>query len=83
MMRLRSHSSGVSHPSWLWRRLRLCQISRYSKIALARFGAGFVNPILSAVILERAPLAVRGRVVALIRAASIALTPIGGLLGAS
>ena len=35
MMRLRSNSIGLSQPSWLWRRLRLCQISRYSKIALA------------------------------------------------
>ncbi|GAA1430870.1 hypothetical protein GCM10009616_16590 [Microlunatus lacustris] len=40
-----------------------------------------VTPILSAVILERAPIALRGRVVSLIGAASIALTPFGGLLG--
>lgn len=50
-------------------------------MAVTGFGAGFITPILSAVILERAPLAVRGRVVSLIGAASIALTPFGGLLG--
>ncbi len=47
----------------------------------AGFGAGFINPILSAVILERAPLPTRGRVVALIGSTSWALTPLGGLLG--
>ena len=35
VIRLRSNSTGVSHPSWLCRRWRFCQISRYSKIALA------------------------------------------------
>jgi hypothetical protein len=35
MMRLRSNSIGVSHPSWPWRRFRWCWISRYWKIASA------------------------------------------------
>jgi hypothetical protein len=35
MMRLRSNSIGVSHPSWPCQRLRLCRISRYSNVALA------------------------------------------------
>lgn len=50
-------------------------------LAVSGFGAGFLNPILGAVTLERAPLATRGRVMALIGAASIALMPVGGLAG--
>ena len=50
-------------------------------LAVAGLAAGFINPILSAVTLERAPAAIRGRVMALIGAASLALTPIGGLFG--
>lgn len=42
---------------------------------------GFINPVLNVVTLERAPLALRGRVLALIGALSVSLTPLGGVVG--
>lgn len=45
------------------------------------FCSGFVNPILGAVIFERTPRAVIGRVNSLITASAWSLMPFGGLLG--
>lgn len=42
---------------------------------------GFVNPILSTVMLQRIPAALTGRVLALVHAAAWAGIPLGGLLG--
>ncbi|PJJ53506.1 transmembrane secretion effector [Mumia flava] len=48
-------------------------------MALAGFGAGFVNPILSAVLFERVPRRLYGRVGALVDALAWAGMPVGGL----
>lgn len=48
-------------------------------IAIAGFAAGFLNPILSAVIFERIPKPLVGRVSALVTALGITLMPLGGL----
>ncbi|MBN9346887.1 MAG: MFS transporter [Devosia sp.] len=45
------------------------------------FASGFLNPILSAVMLERIPAALTGRVSALVNALSWTLIPLGGLFG--
>ena len=45
------------------------------------FAAGFINPILGAVIYERIPAALVGRVTSLTTAMCFALMPLGGLLG--
>ncbi|OEO30233.1 MFS transporter permease [Devosia insulae DS-56] len=50
-------------------------------LAIAGFAAGFINPILSAVIIERIPSAMIGRATALIGAFTWALIPFGGLVG--
>lgn len=50
-------------------------------IALSGFSAGFINPIVSAVMFERIPRALVGRVTALASALFWALMPLGGLLG--
>ncbi|MDT0345178.1 MFS transporter [Streptomyces litchfieldiae] len=44
------------------------------------FGAGFLNPILSALLFERVPRALRGRVMGLTTAAAWSCMPFGGLL---
>lgn len=49
-------------------------------VALAGFAAGFINPIISAVTLERIPRPLVGRVSSLIAAMSWMLMPFGGLL---
>jgi MFS family permease len=48
---------------------------------LGGFASGFLNPILGAVIYERVPDAVMGRVTTLSNALCWSLMPIGGLLG--
>jgi MFS family permease len=45
------------------------------------FAAGFINPILGAVLFERIPAPLMGRVTSLSTAMSYALIPFGGLLG--
>ncbi|KQW47829.1 MFS transporter permease [Nocardioides sp. Root1257] len=49
--------------------------------AVAGFAAGFINPILGAVIFERIPTDLTGRVSALTTAMCFALIPFGGVLG--
>ncbi|HEU5039017.1 MAG TPA: MFS transporter [Nocardioides sp.] len=48
---------------------------------VAGFGAGFINPVLGAVIFERIPKPLVGRVSSLTTAMCFALMPLGGLLG--
>lgn len=48
---------------------------------VAGFAAGFLNPILGAVIFERVPAELMGRVSSLSTACCFALMPLGGLLG--
>lgn len=50
-------------------------------LATAGFASGFLNPILSAVIFERIPAALTGRVSALVNALCWTLMPLGGLVG--
>lgn len=50
-------------------------------IVLGGFASGFLNPILGAVIFERIPKALLGRVSSLTTAACFALMPLGGVLG--
>jgi MFS family permease len=45
------------------------------------FASGFLNPILGAVIYERVPVHLLGRVSSLSTAACFALMPLGGLVG--
>lgn len=45
------------------------------------FGAGFINPVLGAVVFERIPAPLVGRVTSLSSAMCFALMPLGGLLG--
>jgi MFS family permease len=51
--------------------------------AVSGFGSGFINPVLGAVIYERIPSHLVGRVGSLITALCFALMPIGPLLGGS
>lgn len=50
-------------------------------VAIAGFASGFLNPIIGAVMFERIPPALTGRVSALVNALSWTLIPVGGLLG--
>lgn len=50
-------------------------------LAVAGFASGFLNPILSAVIFERIPKPLTGRVTAMSTALCFALIPFGGLVG--
>lgn len=50
-------------------------------VAVAGFGSGFLNPILGAVIYERIPAGLVGRVSALTTALCFALMPLGGVVG--
>lgn len=50
-------------------------------LAVGGFSSGFINPIVSAVILERIPEHLIGRVSSLVTASAWALMPFGGLLG--
>ncbi|WP_027683881.1 MFS transporter [Rhizobium leguminosarum] len=50
-------------------------------LAIAGFASGFLNPILSAVIFERTPKPLTGRVTAMNAALCFALIPFGGLVG--
>ncbi|MGO7180302.1 MFS transporter [Rhizobium brockwellii] len=50
-------------------------------LAIAGFASGFLNPILSAVIFERIPKPLTGRVTAMNAALCFALIPFGGLIG--
>jgi MFS family permease len=47
----------------------------------AGFGSGFINPVLGAVVFERIPQHLTGRVTSLSSAMCFALMPFGGLLG--
>ena len=49
--------------------------------AVSGFGSGFINPLLGAVIYERIPKHLVGRVSSLTAALCFALMPLGGLLG--
>jgi MFS family permease len=53
----------------------------FSVIAVAGFAAGFLNPILGAVILERIPAPLLGRVSSLNTALCWSLMPLGGVIG--
>jgi len=50
-------------------------------LAAAGFASGFLNPIISAVMFERIPPALVGRVTALVNAMCWTLLPFGGLVG--
>lgn len=50
-------------------------------LAVGGFAAGFINPIVNAVIMERIPPAMIGRASALVGALAWALIPFGGLVG--
>ena len=50
-------------------------------LAVGGFSSGFINPIVSAVILERIPERLIGRVSSLVTASAWALMPFGGILG--
>ena len=50
-------------------------------VAASGFAAGFINPVLGAVIFERIPSHLVGRVSSLTTAMCFALIPLGGLLG--
>lgn len=50
-------------------------------LAIGGFASGFLNPILSAVILERIPERLIGRVSSLVTASAWALMPFGGIVG--
>ena len=50
-------------------------------LVVGGFASGFLNPILSAVMLERIPAALTGRVTALVNALCWTLIPFGGLFG--
>ncbi|CAG7572409.1 transmembrane secretion effector [Barrientosiimonas humi] len=52
-----------------------------STLAVGGFAAGFINPIIGAVVFERIPKALRGRVSSLSTALCWSLIPFGGLLG--
>ncbi|QKK23255.1 MFS transporter [Rhizobium hidalgonense] len=53
----------------------------FTTLAIAGFASGFLNPILAAVIFERIPKPLTGRVIAMNTALCFALIPFGGLLG--
>jgi len=53
----------------------------FATLAIAGFASGFLNPILSAVIFERIPKPLIGRVTAMNAALCFALIPFGGLVG--
>ncbi|UVD55199.1 MFS transporter [Rhizobium sp. Pop5] len=55
--------------------------SVFATLAVAGFASGFLNPILSAVIFERIPKPLTGRVTAMNAALCFALIPFGGLVG--
>jgi len=57
----------------LWALLAFCVV--------AGFCSGFLNPILGAVLYERVPAALMGRVTSLSSACCFALMPLGGLVG--
>ncbi|WMT86619.1 MFS transporter [Pelagibacterium sp. 26DY04] len=50
-------------------------------LAVGGFASGFLNPIISAVILERIPEKLVGRVSSLVTASAWALMPFGGIVG--
>ncbi|QGN32050.1 MFS transporter [Microlunatus sp. Gsoil 973] len=49
--------------------------------AIGGFASGFINPIIGAVIFERIPRSLTGRVTSLVGATAWSLMPFGGLLG--
>lgn len=50
-------------------------------LVVSGFAAGFLNPIIGAILFERIPAAMVGRVIALVGALAWALMPFGGLYG--
>ncbi|HEY0951762.1 MFS transporter [Nocardioides sp.] len=50
-------------------------------VAVSGFAAGFINPVLGAVIFERIPAPLMGRVSSLTTAMCFALMPLGGMVG--
>lgn len=56
-------------------------IAAFATLAVAGFAAGFINPIVNAVIMERIPPGMIGRASALVGALAWALIPFGGLAG--
>jgi MFS family permease len=50
-------------------------------LAVSGFAAGFLNPIIGAILFERIPAAMVGRVIALFGALAWALMPFGGIYG--
>ncbi|UJW85586.1 MFS transporter [Devosia sp. SL43] len=53
----------------------------FAVVAISGFSAGFLNPIIGALMFERIPKALVGRVTALIGALAWSLMPFGGVLG--
>ena len=68
-------------PRFLVFGLDLPVVAVVAVVAISGFAAGFINPVLSAVIFERIPTPLVGRVSALTTAMCFALIPFGGLLG--
>lgn len=56
-------------------------VAIFMTLAIGGFAAGFINPIVNAVIMERIPPAMIGRASALVGAFAWALIPFGGLVG--
>ncbi|HEV2518197.1 MAG TPA: MFS transporter [Devosia sp.] len=56
-------------------------VAAFVTLAIGGFAAGFINPIVNAVIMERIPPAMIGRASALVGALAWALIPFGGLVG--
>lgn len=56
-------------------------VAIFTTLAIGGFAAGFINPIVNAVIMERIPPAMIGRASGLVGAFAWALIPFGGLVG--
>jgi len=64
---------GLESPTWVI----------IATFAIAGFASGFINPILSAIVFERLPSRLVGRVSSLVTALNFAGIPFGGLVGAA
>lgn len=64
---------GLDTPTWVI----------IATFAIAGFASGFINPILSAIVFERLPSRLIGRVSSLVTALNFAGIPFGGLVGAA